>query len=30
MDMKMAMNQRGQPMHMTQHMQARYLGACTK
>ena len=30
MDMKMAMDQRGQRMNMTQHMQARYLGACTK
>lgn len=30
MDMKMAMNQSGHPMNMTQHMQARYMGACTK
>jgi hypothetical protein len=30
MDMKMAMNERGRPMNMTQHMQARYVGACTK
>jgi hypothetical protein len=30
MDMKMAMNQGGHPMNMTQHMQARYLGACNK
>ena len=30
MDMKMALNERGRPMNMTQHMQARYVGACTK
>jgi hypothetical protein len=30
MDMKMAMNEGGRPMNMTQHMQARYLGACSK
>jgi hypothetical protein len=30
MDMKMAMNQRGQVMNMTQHMEGRYLGPCTK
>ncbi|MGZ5036083.1 MAG: DUF3617 domain-containing protein [Usitatibacter sp.] len=28
MDMKMAMNQRGQAMNMTQHMESRYLGPC--
>jgi len=28
MDMKMAMEQRGQMMNMTQHMDGRYLGAC--
>ena len=28
MDMKMAMNQGGHPMNMTQHMEGRYLGAC--
>ena len=30
MDMKMAMNQGGRMMNMTQHMEARYLGPCTK
>jgi Protein of unknown function (DUF3617) len=30
MDMKMAMVQRGQTMNMTQHMESRYLGPCTK
>ena len=30
MDMKMAMNQGGQVMNMTQHMESRYLGACKK
>lgn len=30
MDMKMAMNQGGQPMNMTQHMESKYLGACKK
>jgi len=30
MDMKMQMNQRGQNMNMTQHMEGRYIGACTK
>jgi hypothetical protein len=30
MDMKMARNERGRQMDMTQHMQARYLGACTR
>jgi len=30
MDMKMQMNQRGQMMNMTQHMEGRYIGACTK
>jgi hypothetical protein len=29
-DMKMAMNQGGQVMNMTQHMESRYLGACKK
>ena len=28
MDMKMSMNQRGQMMNMTQHMESRYLGPC--
>ena len=28
MDMKMAMNQGGQVMHMKQHMEGRYLGPC--
>jgi hypothetical protein len=28
MDMKMDTNQGGHPMHMTQHMKARYIGAC--
>jgi len=28
MDMKMAMNQRGQAMNMTQHMESKYLGPC--
>lgn len=28
MDMKMATNEGGRPMNITQHMQARYLGAC--
>jgi hypothetical protein len=28
MDMKMSMNQRGQMMNMTQHMEGKYLGAC--
>ena len=27
---KMAMNQGGRMMNMTQHMEARYLGPCTK
>src|SRR4051812_10451598 len=27
-DMKMSMNERGQVMHMTQHMEGKYLGAC--
>ena len=30
MDMKMAMNQGGRPMNMTQHMEAHYLGPCSK
>ena len=30
MDMKMAMNQGGRPMNMSQHMEAHYLGPCTK
>ena len=30
MDMKMAMTQRGQVMNMTQHMEGRYIGPCTK
>ena len=30
MDMKMAMNQRGQVMNMTQHMEGRYIGPCKK
>src|SRR4051812_48343403 len=30
MDMKMAMDQGGQKMNMTQHMEGRYLGACKK
>ncbi|HEX4781060.1 MAG TPA: DUF3617 domain-containing protein [Usitatibacter sp.] len=30
MDMKMAMNQAGHPMNMTQHLEARYLGPCSK
>jgi hypothetical protein len=30
MDMKMAMNQGGQVMNMTQKMESRYLGACKK
>ncbi|HXZ47843.1 MAG TPA: DUF3617 domain-containing protein [Usitatibacter sp.] len=30
MDMKMSLNEGGHPMNMTQHMQARYLGACSK
>ena len=30
MDMKMAMNQGGRMMNMTQHMEAKYLGPCTK
>ena len=30
MDMKMAMNQGGRPMNMTQHMEARYVGPCSK
>ena len=28
MDMKMQMNQRGQMMNMTQHMEGKYMGAC--
>src|SRR5690349_22012259 len=28
MDMKMQMNQRGQMMNMSQHMEGRYIGAC--
>jgi len=28
MDMTMSMNERGHPMNMKQHMQARYVGAC--
>jgi hypothetical protein len=28
MDMKMAMNQNGKAMNMTQHMESKYLGAC--
>jgi hypothetical protein len=28
MDMKMSMNQRGQMMNMTQHMEGKYMGAC--
>ena len=28
MDMKMQMEQRGQAMNMTQHMEAKYLGPC--
>jgi hypothetical protein len=30
MDMKMAMNQGGHPVNMAQHMEARYLGPCSK
>ncbi|HSN21148.1 MAG TPA: DUF3617 domain-containing protein [Usitatibacter sp.] len=30
MDMTMDMSAGGQPMHMKQHMQARYMGACAK
>jgi hypothetical protein len=30
MDMKMAMNQGGRMMNMTQHMEAKYVGPCTK
>jgi hypothetical protein len=30
MDMKMAMNQGGQPMNMTQHIEGRYIGSCEK
>ena len=30
MDMKMQMNQRGQAMNMTQHMEGKLLGPCTK
>jgi hypothetical protein len=30
MDMKMAMNQGGHPVNMTQHLDARYLGPCSK
>lgn len=30
MDMKMTMNQGGHPMNMTQHMEARYVGPCSK
>lgn len=30
MDMKMSMNQGGQVMNMNQHMESRYMGACTK
>ena len=30
MDMKMAMNQGGQVMNMTQKMEGRYLGPCKK
>jgi hypothetical protein len=30
MDMKMAMNEGGQAMNMTQHLEAHYLGPCTK
>jgi hypothetical protein len=30
MDMNMAMNQNGHPINMTQHMEAHYLGPCTK
>jgi len=30
MDMKMAMNQRGQMMNMNQHMEGKYLGPCKK
>ncbi|MGZ5034266.1 MAG: DUF3617 domain-containing protein [Usitatibacter sp.] len=30
MDMKMAMNQGGQVMNMTQHMEGRYVGPCKK
>jgi hypothetical protein len=30
MDMKMQMTQKGQVMNMSQHMEGRYLGACTK
>src|SRR5450432_3073550 len=28
MDMKMAMNQNGKPVNMTQHMESKYLGPC--
>jgi hypothetical protein len=30
MDMKMAMNQGGHPVNMSQHMEAHYVGPCTK
>jgi len=30
MDMKMAMDQGGRPMNMTQHITARYVGACNR
>jgi hypothetical protein len=30
MDLKMSMNRGGQPMNMTQHIESRYIGACTK
>jgi uncharacterized protein DUF3617 len=30
MDMKMAVAHNGQPMNMTQHMEGRYVGPCTK
>ncbi len=30
MDMKMAMNENGHAMNMSQHMEAKYLGACKK
>ncbi len=30
MDMKMAMNQGGRPMNVKQHMEGRYVGACSK